>query len=104
MLLQARILMARGENAEALGLLDRGMVQVEAGISIVDEALCRGCGMCVASCPYSAIELTDEGVAKVNEAVCKACGVCSVTCLGGAAVLELYDDEQILANIEGLLQ
>ena len=90
--------------SEALGLLDRGTVQVEAGISVVDEALCRGCGMCVASCPYSAIELTDEGVAKVNEAVCKACGVCSVTCLGGAAVLELYDDEQILANIEGLLQ
>jgi heterodisulfide reductase subunit A2 len=90
--------------SEALALLDRGQIEVEAGVCKVDADLCRGCGMCVVSCPYSAIELTDEGVAGVNEAVCKGCGLCAAACLGGAAVLELFDDEQIVANIEGLLQ
>ncbi len=89
--------------AEALALLDRGKVEVEAGVSCVDAELCRGCGQCVATCPYSAVELSEEGVAVVNEAVCKGCGLCAVACLGGAAVLELYDDAQIVANIEGLL-
>ena len=89
--------------AEALALLDRGKVEVEAGVSCVDAELCRGCGQCVASCPYSAVELSEDGVAVVNEAICKGCGLCAVACLGGAAVLELYDDEQIVANIEGLL-
>ena len=90
--------------SEALALLDRGTVAVEAGVCRVDEELCRGCGQCVVTCPYSAIELTEDGIARVNEAVCKGCGLCAVACLGGAAVLELFDDEQIVANIEGLLQ
>jgi len=36
--------------------------------------------------------------------LCKCCGLCAAACLGGAAVLELYDDEQIIANIEGVLR
>jgi heterodisulfide reductase subunit A len=90
--------------SEALALLDRGRVEVEAGVCRVDTDLCAGCGTCVATCPYSAIELTEDGTASVNEAVCKGCGLCAVACLGGAAELELFDDEQIVANIEGLLQ
>ena len=89
--------------AEALALMDRGKVEVEAGVCRIDVETCNGCGICVDTCPYSAITLEEE-TAVVNEAVCKGCGLCAAACLGGAAVLELYDDEQIIANIEGVLR
>jgi heterodisulfide reductase subunit A len=89
--------------SEAIALLDRGHVEVEAGICRVDAEQCRGCGLCVAACPYGALSL-EEGIAVVNEALCKGCGTCAVACLGGAAATEIYDDEQIVANIEGLLR
>ena len=90
--------------SEAIALLDRGIVEVEAGVCRVDAEQCRGCGLCVAVCPYGALELGEDRVAAVNEALCKGCGLCAVACLGGAASTELYDDEQIVANIEGLLR
>ncbi|MFH1151491.1 MAG: CoB--CoM heterodisulfide reductase iron-sulfur subunit A family protein [Actinomycetota bacterium] len=90
--------------AEAVALLDRGTVQVDAGVSGIVEELCRGCGICVECCPYGAVELTADGVALVNEALCKGCGLCAAACLGGAVVMEAYDDGQILACIEGLLE
>ncbi len=89
--------------SEVLSLLAREKVEVEAGVCVIDEELCLGCGTCVGVCPYSAVELTEEGTARVNEALCRACGSCAAACHGGAAVLELYDDEQIVANIEGLM-
>ena len=89
--------------AEALALLDRGKVEVGVGVCLIDVETCTGCGVCVDTCPYSAITLEDK-TASVNEAVCKGCGLCAAACLGGAAVLELYDDEQIIANIEGVLR
>jgi heterodisulfide reductase subunit A2 len=89
--------------SEAIALLDRGKVEVEAGICVVDADQCRGCALCVVACPYSALSI-EEGIAEVNEALCKGCGMCAAACLGGAASTEIFDDEQILANIEGLLR
>lgn len=51
-------------------------------------------------CRYDAATLEDEA-ATVNEAVCKGCGLCAAACIGGAVLLELYDNEQIIANIGG---
>jgi len=46
---------------------------------------CTGCGLCVAICPFGAIELVD-GVAVINEA-CRACGECIDVCPVGVIIM-----------------
>jgi ferredoxin len=43
----------------------------------VDPTLCRGCGECVAICPFSARRLKD-GVSEVLD--CFGCGLCAAGC------------------------
>ncbi|MBU4194145.1 MAG: CoB--CoM heterodisulfide reductase iron-sulfur subunit A family protein, partial [Actinobacteria bacterium] len=89
--------------SEAIALLDRGEVDIEAAVSAIDRESCRGCALCVLACPLEAIELDGDGIAAVNEALCKGCGICAAVCLSGTAIVEHSTDEQVLANIEGIL-
>ncbi len=45
---------------------------------IIDKELCTGCGECVDSCPFEALELVEDK-AQVNEA-CTLCGACEEAC------------------------
>ena len=56
----------------------------------VDEAICGGCAICVAACPYGAMGI-DGGVAAVDESLCHECGFCVEACPNGA--LELVPSE-----------
>jgi heterodisulfide reductase subunit A len=72
----------------------------------VDEELCSGCRVCIPMCPYSAISFISHngtGVARVNEALCKGCGTCVAACPAGAITARHFTDQQIVAEIEGLL-
>ncbi|GIU99439.1 MAG: disulfide reductase [Actinomycetota bacterium] len=90
--------------AEALAMIDRGAVLLEANTAHIDEERCSGCKTCVGLCPFSAISFDEERQkARVNEVVCKGCGICVGACPSGAAQQHLFTDEQILAEIEGVL-
>ena len=54
------------------------------GIEIIQDK-CVGCGLCLKSCPFGAIEL-DEGVAGIKDN-CTLCGACVDSCKFGAIVL-----------------
>ena len=49
-------------------------------LSVIDEAACSGCGICVGWCPTDAIVLSDEDVARRDESACLGCGVCCRFC------------------------
>ena len=49
----------------------------------VEQALCTGCGVCVETCPKSAISLYN-GKALVDAALCDGCGACVEACPRGA--------------------
>lgn len=72
----------------------------------IDGDICSGCGICVALCPYTAIELRIQNGKKVAHLVatlCKGCGVCSAACPSGAVSVNLFEDEQILAQIKAFM-
>jgi len=87
--------------------LTKGSVVVEPIISVLaDEDACRGCGLCVALCPYGALEVrTTEKGRKVHviDVACKGCGVCAATCYQHALSINSFTDGQIEAQLEAFL-
>lgn len=87
--------------------MSKGSVVVEPIISVLaDEDACRGCGLCVALCPYGAMEIrrTEKGrKVHIIDVACKGCGVCAATCYQHALSINSYTSEQIEAQIEAFL-
>jgi NADPH-dependent glutamate synthase beta subunit-like oxidoreductase len=72
----------------------------------VNQERCSGCGVCVPLCSYDAIKLEkygDGAVAVINDRRCKRCGVCVAACPSAAITLEHCIDEEVMAEIEGVL-
>ena len=91
--------------AEALVMIDRGSMELEPSTAFVDAAKCSGCRTCLGLCPFGALSFDAEGnVAVANEVLCKGCGVCVAACPSGAMQQHLFTDEQVLAELEGVLK
>ena len=90
--------------ARVLSFIRQGEVEVEAATAVVDDMMCVGCGQCVQTCPYTAIEfLEDRKVAHVVEALCKGCGTCTATCPSKAIALRHFTDRQLVAEMLGAM-
>ena len=95
---------ARAAVARILARIARGRLEVDAVFAEVDEDFCSGCRMCNELCPYAAIEYdADKRRSHVISALCKACGCCVAACPSGAIKGRHFSDEQIYAQIEGVL-
>ncbi|MBN1409988.1 MAG: 4Fe-4S binding protein [Spirochaetales bacterium] len=101
---------ASGAASRAISILSKDTIMMEAITAAVNEAKCRGCGLCVEICPFNAIELKEINrlgytvkVASVNEALCKGCGSCSAACLSQAVQQKGFTDTQILEAIRGIV-
>jgi len=91
--------------SQSASILKRGFVNLDPLIASVDPDKCNGCGECVTTCPYSAIEMEQgSSPAAVNRALCKGCGGCSPLCALGAIELQGYTDAQIRSTIDALLK
>ncbi len=92
--------------ARVLSFIRQGEVQVESATALVDEMMCVGCGQCIETCPYSAIEFVEDRgrqVAHVMEALCKGCGTCAGTCPSKAVTLRHFTDRQLVAEMLGAM-
>jgi heterodisulfide reductase subunit A len=90
--------------AEALALIDAGYVETEPNTAHVVDEECSGCKTCLSMCPYHAISFADDRHrSSINEAMCKGCGTCVAACPSGAIRQNLFEDEEIFDEIEGLL-
>ncbi|MBI4776522.1 MAG: FAD-dependent oxidoreductase [Deltaproteobacteria bacterium] len=95
---------ASGAAVKSLQLATLGRVPVSSTISWIDPDVCAGCQTCINLCAYSAIEFDERrGVSVVNEALCKGCGSCSGFCPSGAAQVRHFNERQIFAELEGVM-
>lgn len=91
--------------AQCAALLKKGRVELEPLVVAVHPGRCTGCGDCLTSCPYTALEQSGPGSeVRVNQALCKGCGGCVPLCPQGALDLEGYSDAQLTAMIDALLK
>ncbi|MFO7677874.1 MAG: CoB--CoM heterodisulfide reductase iron-sulfur subunit A family protein [Thermoplasmatota archaeon] len=101
------IYQAQAAAARAASILSQPSLTAEPNTAYVDEDLCSGCGVCIFTCPYKAIESIQEikdgkknSHAKVNPALCMGCGSCIGCCPSGAMQQYGFKDKQILPMIE----
>ncbi len=90
--------------AHSIRLLNMGEVLMDAAYAEIVEEFCSGCRICNGLCPYNAITFDEEKkVSEINSALCKACGTCVAACPTGAIKARHFTDDQIYAQIEGIL-
>jgi heterodisulfide reductase subunit A len=98
------ITQAYGAAARAYALIEKGHLEREPTVAVLNEAFCRGCGSCEEVCEYSAIKLeqSDDGlkVSKLNQFLCTGCGSCVSVCPSGALKLAFLSDRQMQAVLE----
>jgi len=74
----------------------------------IDEALCRGCGVCEETCDYKAIRVAyrREGnfIARVEEDMCRGCGTCVSLCPTGAIDQGFFSSERIMGRLKEVLK
>jgi heterodisulfide reductase subunit A len=97
------IAQAEGAASRAAIPIMKGKLVLEGITSYVTADMCSGCGLCVESCTYSAIELNEDGKAEVNPALCKGCGLCVATCRPGAIQQRGFNDRQVISQIKSCL-
>ncbi len=101
--LEESIAQAGAAAARASAVLAKPWVEVEPIVSVVDQELCIGCGMCELNCSFGAIRLHEvkgKGYrAETISASCKGCGVCAASCPQKAIDMKHFRDCQILAAI-----
>lgn len=96
---------AYGAAAEALTIVVKDKLELEATTAMVNPASCCGCQNCVRVCPYGAPSYNaDKRVSEINEALCKGCGLCASVCPSAAIIARHFTNDQVLAEMEGLME
>jgi heterodisulfide reductase subunit A len=95
---------ASASASRASILLSKSQFSVEAITAVVDEGLCKKCGLCAGVCPFGAITWQKKQVAHVTSAACAGCGTCAGECKFGAIEMRHFSDQAIYAQIDAILE
>ena len=100
----ASVVQGAAASARVLGKIEQKEMALEPIRASVIEEKCSGCRICNDLCPFNAITFhEDTMVSEINAALCQGCGTCVAACPAGAIYGTGFNNEQVLAQIEGLL-
>jgi heterodisulfide reductase subunit A len=83
-------------------LLSYDTIKQELIIAEVDKNICMGCHRCEKLCYFEAIKVGEDNIAIVDDLKCKGCGVCVTSCPARAIDLKYYRDRQFVEEIKGI--
>lgn len=90
--------------ARVIGKIQQKEMALEPIRASVLEDQCSGCRICNNMCPFNAITFHEDSmISEINPALCQGCGTCVAACPAGAITGTGFSNEQVLAQIEGLL-
>jgi heterodisulfide reductase subunit A len=95
---------ALAASSRACRLLSQDHIEVGGVVAKVDPELCAACLICVRACPYEVPVINEDGVSEIDISKCQGCGVCAAECPAKAITLSHFEDAQILAQIDALLE
>jgi len=96
---------ASGAASKVQSLFSADRLQHDPIVAFVDEDVCSGCKLCIATCPYDARVFDEEkGIVIVNEVLCEGCGACIAACPSGAAQQKNFTDDQIYSMVDIILK
>jgi len=95
---------ALAASARACRLLSQDHIEVGGVVARVDPELCAACLICVRACPYEVPFINEDGVSEIDISKCQGCGVCAAECPAKAITLSHFEDTQILAQIDALME
>jgi heterodisulfide reductase subunit A len=91
--------------ARVLGRIQMKEIALEPVRASIDEEKCSGCRICNDLCPFNAITFhEDRMITEINPALCQGCGTCVAACPAGAISGTVFSNQQVLAQIDGLLR
>jgi len=103
-LISEAISQAFAAASRAVTFLSQPEITLSAVTARVDTTRCAACLVCVRACPYGVPRINAEGVSEIDEALCHGCGICAGECPAKAIELNWYEDGQILAKVDALLE
>jgi heterodisulfide reductase subunit A len=103
-LIRETIAQAQAAAGRAQTFLARDSINLGAAVAQVDGELCAACLICVRACPFGVPFINEEGLSEIDPAKCHGCGVCASECPAKAIQLMQYEDDHIMAKLDGLLE
>jgi heterodisulfide reductase subunit A-like polyferredoxin len=103
-LIDETISQALAASSRACTLISQDAIEVGGVVAKVDSDLCAACLICVRACPYEVPFINNDGVSEIDISKCHGCGVCVAECPAKAITLSHFEDTQILAQIDALLE
>ncbi len=91
-------------SSRACRLLSQDHIEVGGVVAKVDPDFCAACLICVRACPYEVPFINEDGVSEIDISKCHGCGVCAAECPAKAITLSHFEDSQILAQIDAMME
>ena len=98
------IAQAQAVVSRAQTLLARDVINLGAAVARVDSNKCAACLVCVRACPFGIPFINADGYSEIDPAKCHGCGICAAECPAKAIQLMQFEDDQIMAKLEGLFE
>lgn len=92
-----------GVGSRVATFLKNDFLELDLTTAVIDKEVCMKCGKCAEFCNYDAID-TEGEFYKVVDVACHSCGKCASNCPTNAMELRFFSDEQIIAQVNGILK